>query len=826
MTGLPQIDPLTVVVVFAIVLVLLIPLIGEHLGRLFEELFAAVGQFLLELAKLLERWKDAAHQHVKSRFTRHVPTQQAQTAPQRRAATSALAPMDQANPQRSSGYTDSSADAALLDEMGADEEPSAGAQGGGAQQHTAWAFETFVAEVVYLALLMAVGVSDLVFSAERVAVVLFNQPEGVNFGPLNGVRDLGAGLAGILFVGIGLLAGMMVFDYFDVLPKPAQLFPHISAGKRRVLLLASLLMLFFTAAAALLLFVLGQTIVRGLNEVFPIAEYVLVGTLGLALVGVVALSGWGAIRGIAAIGTLLLFLVGGVLAVVAYLFHAVANVILSIGRAGKSILTEIYLVFHRQRPRLRPQPQASSRLTVVGVGQHSSDFTAEVCEDISQLVGPSHLLAAGIYAQNHYAYDRATNRLQRAGIAHQGLRLSGPRHLSISPTQWSPVEQLAANIESTYADFDADGQRSPSPRHLVWIVDVERDEGNLLEQTVRLLRSWQQLRHPPVPGLTATVVCLLPSELPPEMGQSGVFDELADLAHPAKPAQAAHLMQPAQFMQPGESMQATRPTRSLRSALSAGQPPAALTITPSILILREVTEATEQIGIETARQLFARTLAASLMATVQEHNHGLLRMLARVRERGYPFAALSVDAAGVITARPRDGLLGVFNRRRGVQRTPFVNSVTARTEDISERLLEGGGAPSVRVAPDPVTRPPVAVLCLAPVEKDSPEYGIYRSAISRWFAERAHRVQLVDIMADSHMDGVDVSREHQRAHTPGERYCQVAYVYGIDSVETALGYESRPNDSSALSAPPDSRAPWPATSAAPTPQPNPAQSWV
>lgn len=728
-------------IVATIILLLLTPLFGEILGRFFEEATTFIARPLRAFAEIIESVKDWTLRVVGLRFSRQeaAPQSAQPTAqPQPQPATSTNSgPV----PATTVDFAESAPTGSLSQPVAAPQPVAAQPVAPQASEHGQWHIEAFVAEFLYFALVIAVCLVDLVYSAERMAIIILNQEGGVDFGPLNFLRDLGSGLAGVLFVGIGLLAGMLVFDLLDVLPRGVQLFPNIKPRARRILLICSAVVLGMAAVAAALLWALGQTVVDNLNVSFPELEYAVDVLLAVVLIFVVTLGVWGLIKGLAALGAVLLVVASGLLWVLSHLLIAAADVIQAIGRAINDVFVEIYHLFHPDRREPEYAPYGGGRLVVIGLGQHSSSFASQLCMEIRNLAGSKQLLGAGVYAQNGTVYGKARARLREAGVA--GGVARGPRNLSVEPNQQPAMQLLEKNVVRAYHEADPQGiHRTVTPRHLVWVVDpdeVAADGNYLLQHTENMLQDWRQQEHPPVPGLTVTIVCLLPHRLPKALEEAQVLDKLATI---------------------------------VKEADRSGE----VALTPAVLIIRDNAGASG-IGSETALNLFARSLAGSLVSTaMKDFNSGLLQALAKLQENDYPFVAFSADAIGIISSSA-----GGQRNSRGL---PFLNDAVRRTEDLAKRLFEGNGALSVRVPPDE-ERSPIAAVCMAPISAQRAEATTYKDTITRWYAHPDHYVPLVDFVLDEHVDGIDIS--HSRPEAIGDRYVQIAHIYGIESVDAALG---------------------------------------
>ncbi len=63
-----------------------------------------------------------------------------------------------------------------------------------------------------------------------------------------------------------------------------------------------------------------------------------------------------------------------------------------------------------------PRSTTSNVLSIVGYGNTSSDFMAQLCADVTQLYTRSSLIAAGAYADDYHTVDDVRRRLNRLAI--------------------------------------------------------------------------------------------------------------------------------------------------------------------------------------------------------------------------------------------------------------------------------------------------------------------------------------------------------------------------------------------------------------------------
>ncbi|WIG60276.1 MAG: hypothetical protein OJF49_003024 [Ktedonobacterales bacterium] len=762
MIRLPHVDPFTAIVIGALIILLLTPLFGDTLGRAFETFFVFIGEIFRSLAQGFEAINAWTWGQGTKRMQRHADSPAPTPAP---AVQPATQPTQDADPADGSYSYDLQNDPyATPDPTGSLAFPTTSTTpavntAGSAAATTApdattpaappepahWGPEAIVTELIYFALVIVVALADLVFSAERLAVVLFNQQGGVNFGPLNFLRDLGAGLSGLLFIGIGALTGMLLLDFLGALPGGVHLFPGLSPRMRKVLGWTSFFMLLLTVAAGAMLWILGQTVVDNLGVIFPPFEYAVDGLLAVVLIVVVGLGFWGAVRGIATIGTILLVLLGFVFVVFAHALKLIARFFEVVGEAINDIFDAIYRLFHHEAAP-RPEVVPDSQLSIVGVGQRGSEFTVQLGKEVTSLVGPRNMRGVGVYVQNKKDHRKHLSDLKRASVIGSAPR--DTQDLAPDPNHPHPLSSIADNIEHAYRDAR---DTTSTRRHLIWVIDPNErnlDQTYLLQSTVDMLKELRE--NPRVPGLAVTVVCLLPSMMDQRLLNSGLFEQLAQLSH----GQSDELMPPSASIPPQD----------------------ALIVNPTFLLQAQ----NQYVGEITARHLFARSLAASLTATTQPGNHELLTVLANVRQEGYPFVAISTDSAGVVASKPDPR---VFGSNGGTVGEPLLSSAERNTQTLAKRLFNGEGAASVQVKPNQDSNALIAALCIAPFG-NSANAAQYRNTMTRWFNDGSHAVPLVSVVAGPRYEGVNITSEHPK--TFGGRYCQVAFIYGVENINAAL----------------------------------------
>jgi len=225
--------------------------------------------------------------------------------------------------------------------------------------HATWVGEVIISHVLYLVAGVIIVVSDFVFTVLRLQAVLF--PDLPISPQLSSLSDL----SGALFVSMVFLTGALTLDFLGVLPPPARLFPTMDDKKRRMFLALSLGAFLLNMAVVGVLFFAGQRLIS-YAATWPLGALIIATLIGVLQVLVMFLAAWGAIRGLSAL------------------------LALSLDVAGT----------FRPNPEHapRPAPTTSNVLSIVGYGNTSSGFMAQLCADVTQLYTRSSLIAAGAYA--------------------------------------------------------------------------------------------------------------------------------------------------------------------------------------------------------------------------------------------------------------------------------------------------------------------------------------------------------------------------------------------------------------------------------------------
>ena len=243
--------------------------------------------------------------------------------------------------------------------------------------------------------------------------------------------------------------------------------------------------------------------------------------------------------------------------------------------------------------RPRPAPTTSNVLSVVGYGNTSSDFMAQLCADVTQLYTRSSLIAAGAYADDYHTVDDVRRRLNRLAI----------NNITTSGHEGAPLRTLRDNIVRAYH------KRGDVQTTLLWVVDGEK-LGECLDVFPDLKRTLGRVN--------ITVVCFMPQTVRDRQP----YRELLRLSSP-------HPIS----------------TRTIHL------------ITLTVLIDRRSplyrTHGDLHHGKVLARGLAGMTLAPIHNAA----NQSFLTIIQNLNAAGYHFAALAVDSTGLVAARPQRGFL-------------------------------------------------------------------------------------------------------------------------------------------------------------------------
>jgi hypothetical protein len=346
--------------------------------------------------------------------------------------------------------------------------------------HATWVGEVIIAHVLYLVAGVIIVVSDFVFTVLRLQAVLF--PDLPISPQLANLSDL----SGALFVSMVFLTGALTLDFLGVLPPPARLFPTMDDKKRRMFLALSLGAFLLNMAVVGILFFAGQTLISYAST-WPVGSLIIATLIGVLQVLVMFLAAWGAIRGLSALLALSLGLVGIVFEFLALILTWIHEALRTVGEHLVPDLIFGVAGIFRPNPEHapRPAPVTSNVLTVVGYGNTSSDFMAQLCADVTQLYTRSSLIAAGAYAEDYHTGDDVRRRLNRLAI----------NNITTSGHEGAPLRTLRDNIVRAYH------KRGDVQTTLLWVVDGEK-LGECLDVFPDLKRT--------LGNVNITVICFMP----------------------------------------------------------------------------------------------------------------------------------------------------------------------------------------------------------------------------------------------------------------------------------------------------------------------------
>jgi hypothetical protein len=333
-------------------------------------------------------------------------------------------------------------------------------------------------------MLVIIVVSDFVFTVLRLQAVLFPDL------PINPELANLSDLSGALFVSMVFLTGALTLDFLGVLPPPARLFPTMDNKKRRMFLALSLGAFLLNMAVVGVLFFAGQTLISYAST-WPLGSLIIATLIGVLQVLVMFLAAWGAIRGLSALVALSLGIVGIVFEFLALIFNWIHEALRTVGEHLVPDLIFGFSGIFRPNPEHapRPAPVTSNVLSVVGYGNTSSDFMAQLAADVTQLYTRSSLIAAGAYADDYHTVDDVRRRLNRLAITN---------NITTSGHEGAPLQTLRDNIVRAYH------KRGDVQTTLLWVVDGEK-LGECLDVFPDLKRT--------LGGVNITVVCFMPQNV-------------------------------------------------------------------------------------------------------------------------------------------------------------------------------------------------------------------------------------------------------------------------------------------------------------------------
>jgi hypothetical protein len=349
--------------------------------------------------------------------------------------------------------------------------------------HATWVGEVIIAHVLYLVAGVIIVVSDFVFTVLRLQAVLF--PDLPISPQLSTLSDL----SGALFVSMVFLTGALTLDFLGVLPPPARLFPTMDEQKRRLFLAISLGAFLLNMVVVAVLFFAGQTLISYAST-WPLGSLIIATLIGVLQVLVMFLAAWGAIRGLSALLALALGVVGILFELFALLLTWSHEALRTVGEHLVPDLIFGVAGIFRPNPEHapRPAPTTANVLSVVGYGNTSSDFMAQLSADITQLYSRSSLIAAGAYAEDYHTLDDVRRRLNRLAIT----------NITTSGQEGTPLQTLRDNIIRAYH------KRGDVQTTLLWVVDGEK--------LAECLEVFPDLKRT-LGNVNITVVCFLPQHV-------------------------------------------------------------------------------------------------------------------------------------------------------------------------------------------------------------------------------------------------------------------------------------------------------------------------
>jgi hypothetical protein len=365
--------------------------------------------------------------------------------------------------------------------------------------HATWVGEVIISHVLYLVAGVIIVVSDFVFTVLRLQAVLFPDL------PINPELANLSDLSGALFVSMVFLTGALTLDFLGVLPPPARLFPTMDDQKRRMFLALSLGAFLLNMVVVGALFFAGQTLISYAST-WPLGSLIIATLIGVLQVLVMFLAAWGAIRGLSALLALSLGLVGIIFEFLALLLTWAHEALRIVGEHLVPDLAFGVAGIFRSNPEHapRPAPTTSNVLSVVGYGNTSSDFMAQLCTDVTQLYTRSSLIAAGAYADDYHTIDDVRRRLNRLAV----------NNITTSGHEGAPLRTLRDNIVRAFH------KRGDVQTTLLWAVDGEK-LGDCLDIFPDLKRT--------LGNVNITVVCFMPQTVRDRQP----YRELLKLSSPA-----------------------------------------------------------------------------------------------------------------------------------------------------------------------------------------------------------------------------------------------------------------------------------------------------
>lgn len=193
----------------------------------------------------------------------------------------------------------------------------------------AWGGIVILSRLIGLALAVCILLGEYTVNVLRVPIVQY----GIATAPPSGLLGVDV-TAGVLFMAMSVLWGVMVLDLLDVVPRNVQLFPFLAPRLRQIFVAIAVAGFTLTVLAAALLYYAGQRIVDG--DPLPAVADVLSPLQGVLLNVVAVPALWAALLGLVGLLSLLCAVLIVVCALARLLFDFVARLLLAyaVGSGG------------------------------------------------------------------------------------------------------------------------------------------------------------------------------------------------------------------------------------------------------------------------------------------------------------------------------------------------------------------------------------------------------------------------------------------------------------------------------------------------------------
>ncbi len=315
----------------------------------------------------------------------------------------------------------------------------------------------------FLAAGAIVILSDFVFSVLRLQAVLFPtlpiSPDLASLGDLSG----------LLLVSLAYLTGALFAEFFDILPKEAQVFAGLTGKRRQTMLWIAIGTFLLNIAVVVLLFAGGQ-ILTSLQATFPGLAIALAMLLAALQVIVIALSAWGAIRGLGVVAGLAGLGIVIADALIATVLRWLSNALKLIGEDSferddgtsvegliHSLIFGLHRAINSSSTTTSKVPPKGTKLAFIAVGESSGDLALQLAADFTHLHTREDPLVVGVYTADD----------GRDGNLREEIRQLGATDISPSPAdaKSAPLAALRRNLVRAY-------EKSKSAElRVVWLVD-------------------------------------------------------------------------------------------------------------------------------------------------------------------------------------------------------------------------------------------------------------------------------------------------------------------------------------------------------------------